>query len=53
VAGWRLTAVEAVGTLADGEQVALETCATLIALLAAEPVLPVQAVSPERGVEAT
>ena len=53
VAGWRLTAVEAVGTLADGEQVALETCATLIALLAAEPVLPVQAVSLERGVEAT
>jgi hypothetical protein len=39
--GWKLVGAEAAGTLADGERVDLDTCATLIALLAAEPVLPV------------
>jgi putative selenate reductase len=39
--GWKLLGVEAAGPLADGERVDLDPCGTLLALLAAEPVLPV------------
>ena len=39
--GWKLLGAEAAGAVAEGESVDLSTCATLIALLAAEPVLPV------------
>ena len=39
-ASWTLLGVEPVGTLTEGEVLDLSTCATLIALLAAEPALP-------------
>ena len=37
---WKLIACELAGTLADGEAIDLSPCATLIALLDAEPALP-------------
>ena len=39
-ASWTLLGVEPAGTLTEGEVLDLSTCATLIALLAAEPALP-------------
>jgi putative selenate reductase len=38
--GWTVTDCRPAGPLAEGERVDLSTCATLIALLAAEPALP-------------